>query len=231
MSVSAVTLQSISFAWGKAKNPFLLIDDLTVNTGEKIFLYGPSGSGKSTLLNIVSGVVAPQTGDVKLLDVPLRKLSNRQRDQFRAQHIGIIFQQFNLVPYLNIIDNLKLRVSFLPPERRQVAMQQIPALLERLQLSNIAHQKAYQLSVGQQQRTALARALLGAPEIIIADEPTSALDADLRTEFMNLLFESINDKTTLIFVSHDQQLMSRFDRTLNILQYRTDPQRVAQGGI
>jgi len=230
MSVSAVTLQSVSFAWGNATQPFLLINDLSVNTGEKIFLYGPSGSGKSTLLNLISGVIAPQTGEVNLLGVSLRKLSNRRRDQFRAQHIGIIFQQFNLVPYLNIIDNLKLRISFLPAERKQAALQQIPSLLERLQIATLSHQKAYQLSVGQQQRTALARALLGSPEIIIADEPTSALDADLRAEFMELLFESVDEKTTLLFVSHEQQLMSRFDRTLNIVQYHADlPSAVREG--
>ena len=231
MSVNAVTLQSVSFAWGKTNDPFLLVDELNVKVGEKLFLYGPSGSGKSTLLNIISGVVAPQTGKVNLLDVSLRELSNRERDQFRAQHLGIIFQQFNLVPYLNILDNLKLRISFLPKQRRHLATQQIPALLERLQLSDLASQKAYQLSVGQQQRTALARALLGSPEIIIADEPTSALDTDLRAEFMNLLFESIDDKTTLLFVSHDQQLKSRFDSTLDILQCRAGSQRATQEGV
>lgn len=231
MSVNAVTLQSVSFSWEKSNKPFLVVDDLNVKVGEKLFFYGPSGSGKSTLLNIISGVVAPQTGNVNLLDASLYELNNRQRDQFRAQHVGIIFQQFNLIPYLNILDNLKLRISFLPEKRKHLATQQIPALLERLQLSNVSSQKTYQLSVGQQQRTALARALLSSPEIIIADEPTSALDTDLRAEFMNLLFESIDDKTTLLFVSHDQQLMSRFDRTLNILQYRAGSQHATQGGI
>ena len=115
--------------------------------------------------------------------------------------------------------------------RRQRHLLTYRALLERLQLSNVSSQKAYQLSVGQQQRTALARALLGSPEIIIADEPTSALDTDLRAEFMNLLFESIDDKTTLLFVSHDQQLMSQFGRTLNILQYRAGSQHATQRGI
>lgn len=230
MSANAVTLQSVSFRWGKAGDPFLLLDDFNVMAGEKLFLYGPSGSGKSTLLNLITGVVTPQTGSVNVLGVPMQDLNNRQRDKFRAKNFGIIFQQFNLIPYLNIIDNLNLRIEFLPEERKQYAVQQIPALLERLQLSHVAQQKAYQLSVGQQQRTALARALLGSPGIIVADEPTSALDSNLRAEFMDLLFDSIDEKTALIFVSHDQQLIPTFDRTLNILQYRSGAARAVQEG-
>lgn len=221
-SNTAISFESVQYAWGKQDSPFLVIDDLRIPAGETLFLYGASGSGKSTLLNLMVGVLLPRSGSIHLLGTDITRLSNRQRDQFRAQHMGIIFQQFNLIPYLNGVDNLRMRIEFLPRDQQQVAIAQIPLLLERLGIAHVAQQQAHQLSVGQQQRVALARALLGSPRIIIADEPTSALDADLREEFMGLLFELLDEKTSLVFVSHDQQLRSRFDRTLDMQAFRAD---------
>nr|WP_324258219.1 ABC transporter ATP-binding protein [Cellvibrio fontiphilus] len=218
MNNYAISLQSLRYGWSNAGKVLLNIDSLNIAAGEKVFLFGPSGSGKSTLLNLLAGTITPQQGHVNLLGTALNDLSYRQRDAFRAQHLGIIFQQFNLIPYLNVIDNLRLRVEFLPRKQQQFAYAQIPQLLTRLGLAE-AQQQAYRLSVGQQQRVALARALLGAPDIVIADEPTSALDADLREEFMTLLFELLGEKTTLIFVSHDHQLRNRFDRAINIKDF------------
>lgn len=221
-SNTAISLESVQYAWGKQGSLFLVIDDLRIAPGEKIFLYGASGSGKSTLLNLMAGVVLPRAGRIHLFDTDLTQLSNRQRDQFRAQNLGIIFQQFNLIPYLNCVDNLRMRIEFLPRDQKQAAIAQIPVLLDRLGIAQVAQQQAHQLSVGQQQRVALARALLGRPRIIIADEPTSALDADLREEFMHMLFELLDEKTCLVFVSHDQQLLPRFDRVLNMQAFRVD---------
>lgn len=228
MNTSAISLESVNYSWQKG-DPFLAIDALSMAPGEKLFLYGPSGSGKSTLLNLIAGIVLPQSGSINLLCTAINSLSPRQRDQFRARHMGIIFQQFNLIPYLNVIENLRMRVEFLPQDQKQKALQQIPEMLERLHIAQVAKQKAYQLSVGQQQRVALARALLGSPEIIIADEPTSALDSELRGEFMSLLFDVLNEKTCLLFVSHDQQLLSRFDRVVNIQLFRAIRSHVAAG--
>ena len=228
---SAILLESVQYAWGnqsalgKQASPFLVIDELGIAPGEKVFLYGASGSGKSTLLNLIAGVVSPRAGSIHVLGKDLTRMSNRQRDQFRAQHMGIIFQQFNLIPYLNCVENLQMRVEFLPRDQKQSAVGQIPVLLERLGITNVAQQQANQLSVGQQQRVALARALLGSPRIIIADEPTSALDADLRETFMQLLFELLDEKTALLFVSHDQQLLPRFDRVLNMQTFRVTASR------
>jgi putative ABC transport system ATP-binding protein len=224
ISNTAIAFEFVRYAWGKQDSPFLVIDDLRIAPGEKLFLYGASGSGKSTLLNLMAGVVLPRAGSIHLLGTDVTRLSNRQRDQFRAQHMGIIFQQFNLIPYLNCADNLRMRIEFLPRDQQQAAIAQIPILLERLGLgiARVAQQQAHQLSVGQQQRVALARALLGSPRIIIADEPTSALDADLREEFMGLLFELLDEKTCLVFVSHDQQLRSRFNRVLNMQVFRAN---------
>lgn len=230
MSNTAISFESVRYAWGKQDSPFLVIDDLRIAAGEKLFLYGASGSGKSTLLNLMAGVLSPQSGNINLLGTELTRLSNRQRDQFRAQYMGIIFQQFNLIPYLNCADNLRMRIEFLPRDQKQNAFAQTPVLLERLGIAHVAQQQAHQLSVGQQQRVALARALLGSPRIIIADEPTSALDADLREEFMGLLFELLDEKTSLVFVSHDQQLLPRFDRVLNMQTFRPNSIAAASTG-
>lgn len=230
MNSSSILLESVNYGWKKGES-FLTINSLSVSPGEKLCLYGPSGSGKSTLLNLIAGIILPQSGSVNLLGTEMNTLSHRQRDQFRAQHMGIIFQQFNLIPYLNVIDNLRMRVEFLPQDQKQKALLQIPEVLERLQIAQVAQQKAYQLSVGQQQRVALARALLGSPKIIIADEPTSALDSELRGEFMRLLFEVLDEKTSLLFVSHDQQLLPRFDRVVNIQLFRTPVKSLMQREI
>src|SRR5690606_9537280 len=151
MNNSAIQLQSVNYSWDKHKDPLLTIEELNVASGEKLFLYGPSGSGKSTLLNLIAGVVAPQTGQVNLLGSDLGKMTQNKRDRFRAHHLGIIFQQFNLIPYLNVIDNLQLRVGFLPREVRKNSGRQIDQLLERLGLTQVAEKKTHQLSVGQQQ--------------------------------------------------------------------------------
>lgn len=230
MSNNSISFESVQFAWRKQDSPFLVIDDLQIAAGEKLFLYGASGTGKSTLLNLMAGVLLPRTGRIHLLGTDVTRLGNRQCDQFRAQHMGIIFQQFNLIPYLNCVDNLRMRIEFLPRDQQQAAIAQIPLLLERLGIAPVAQQQAHQLSVGQQQRVALARALLGSPRIIIADEPTSALDADLREEFMGLLFELLDETTSLVFVSHDQQLLPRFDRVVNMHAFRAHSIPAANAG-
>lgn len=224
MDSSAISMQSVQFLWKGNASAGLDIEQLQIARGEKIFLYGPSGSGKTTLLNIVAGVITPTQGEIHLLGKDITRLNNRQRDQFRAQHLGIIFQQFNLIPYLNVTENLLLRMAFLSAEKRRLATTQMPLLLERLQLTAVLTTAAYQLSVGQQQRVALVRALLGAPEIIIADEPTSALDSELREEFIRVLFEALGENTSLLLVSHDRQLLPHFDRVLNIQQFVHQPE-------
>lgn len=215
MSDCIISLQSIKYSWSQTQTG-LDIDHFQVRAGEKVFIYGPSGSGKSTLLNLIAGIIVPQSGTINILGAALESLSIRQRDHLRAQHMGIIFQQFNLIPYLNVVDNLLLRAGFLPREQKAEALKKIPELVTSLKLSTVSHHKPYQLSVGQQQRVALARALLGTPKIIIADEPTSALDSELRGEFMNLLFEFAGLDTSVLFVSHDHTLLPRFDRVVHI---------------
>jgi putative ABC transport system ATP-binding protein len=210
---TAITLSNVLFSWSKKADntPTILLPEWHIAQGERVFLHGQSGTGKSTLLNILSGILLPQQGKVTLLGTDITQLSHRQRDRFRAQHLGVIFQQFNLIPYLSVADNIRLSQTFsgIAPQTHRIA-----ELCKQLALDKtLLDQQANQLSVGQQQRVAVARALYHRPSIIIADEPTSALDSNTRNEFIRLLLtQSEHNNSTVIFVSHDHSLSSHFDR-------------------
>jgi len=214
-----VEIAALRYAWpGQAE--CLAIDRLILAPGEALFLFGPSGSGKSTLLGLIAGVHAASRGCVRVLGQPLEALSGRARDRFRVDHIGIVFQQFNLLPYLDVMDNVLLPCRF-SRLRRQRALsdaadleQAAERLLAALDLEPaLWRRRASALSVGQQQRVALARALIGRPELILADEPTSALDAARQEAFLELLQrECAHAGAGLIFVSHDLRLAGRFNR-------------------
>lgn len=212
-------LHALRYTWPGSTDPIVL-PNLTINQGEKVFLYGPSGSGKSTLLALVGGLVKPDRGEVWFGGRRLDQMSGRQRDRFRADHLGIIFQQFNLLPWLDVRSNVALpcRFSKLRAQRAGDIHEACDALLMGMDLESVLWSKrADALSVGQQQRVAAARALIGQPDLILADEPTSALDLDRRTQFIDLLFKQVSlSGSTLLFVSHEQDLASRFDRQLSL---------------
>lgn len=222
-----VQLDAVRFRWRRKGPDILVLDRLAVSHGERLFIEGPSGSGKSTLLGLLAGVTVPQAGRVQVLGEDLSARSGPERDHFRAHHIGYIFQQFNLIPYLGVVDNVVLPCRF-SALRKQRALARSPSLraearrlLGHLDLAAPAllRQPVTELSVGQQQRVAAARALMGAPELIIADEPTSSLDADRRRAFVQLLFDECTATgATLIFVSHDASLEPLFDRTLRLAE-------------
>jgi putative ABC transport system ATP-binding protein len=214
-----IEIRDLRFAWPGQRADVLAIDTLDVPAGRSVFLFGPSGCGKSTLLGLLAGVLVARSGVVRLLGEDWRALSAAQRDARRAQHVGIVFQQFNLLPYLSALDNVLLPCRFSPARAarcpagpRAVA----EALLGDVGLARgLWSRRAVELSVGQQQRVAAARALIGAPELVIADEPTSALDAALREEFMALLLGECRSRgSTLVFVSHDERLAGHFDERL-----------------
>jgi putative ABC transport system ATP-binding protein len=212
----SINIEQLRFSWKNQNShtsPILHIPQWHVKQGESIFLHGPSGSGKSTLLNLLGGILSPTTGKASLLDTDIHQLSSTQRDRFRAKNMGIIFQQFNLVPYLSVLDNIRLGQRFSGVEYDQ---SRIDTLCKNLNLTpTLLQQKANQLSTGQQQRTAMIRALYHRPPLIIADEPTSALDADTRDEFIELLLqESQQNNCSVLFVSHDKQLAKHFDRSV-----------------
>ncbi len=194
----------------------------TLAAGERVALLGPTGAGKSTLLQLLGGVVLAQAGDVQLLGQSWAAMSPAQRDMRRADHIGFVFQQFNLVPYLSALDNVLLPCRF-SGRRREVAEHSGALVDEALRLlsalglgaADVRERNAARLSVGQQQRVAAARALIGRPALMLADEPTSALDADNRAAFLDLLFaEARSADTAIILVSHDASLRPHFDRHL-----------------
>ncbi|MBM3344990.1 MAG: ATP-binding cassette domain-containing protein [Betaproteobacteria bacterium] len=217
-----IRIRELVFRWPGATAACLDIPAFEAPRGEHLFLYGPSGSGKSTLLGLLGGVLLPEHGALALLGTELSGLAAPARDRFRADHVGYIFQQFNLIPYLGVVDNVLLAVRFSSRRRERVMARgatpfdEACRLLDRLGMTgDLLHREAVRLSVGQQQRVAAARALIGGPEIIIADEPTSAMDAGLQSVFVDLLLtEAAAAGATVIFVSHDHRLAAGFPRQL-----------------
>ncbi len=216
-------IRNLQFSWpgATADNGRLAINSLSLAAGRTAFLYGPSGCGKSTLLGLMAGVLVAQSGSVSLLGQDWATLRGGLRDARRADHVGVIFQQFNLLPYLSVLDNVLLPCRFSALRARRCAGGPAAAAQGLLQQVGLAPalwaRPASALSVGQQQRVAAARALIGAPELVIADEPTSALDAALRDEFMTLLLGQCRAAgSTLVFVSHDERLAARFDEQLSL---------------
>ena len=218
MQSPAIAITNLAFRWRLADAFCLELANVTVDAGNSLFLHGPSGSGKSTLLNLIGGVLLPSHGSVSLLGQPLSELSACRRDAFRADHLGFIFQQFNLIPYLSVLDNVLLPCRFSTRRARRVSEPETEArrLLAGLDLDPaLLSRPAAELSVGQQQRVAAARALIGQPEILIADEPTSALDAERQAAFVELLLsEAKRAGSAVVFVSHDLRLATHFDQTL-----------------
>jgi putative ABC transport system ATP-binding protein len=217
-----VEFRDVRFRWTAHGSYVLDVPALTVNAGEHLFLAGPSGSGKSSLLALIAGIALPEAGTVRVLEQATAALPGAARDRFRADHLGVVFQLFNLLPYLSVLENVTLACRFSARRRAHAdrhggATREARRLLGALELGDAAlhARRATDLSVGQQQRVAAARALIGAPEIVLADEPTSALDAGLRDAFVDLLLaECTAAGATLVFVSHDTALAARFPRRL-----------------
>lgn len=216
----AVALQDVRFAY-RPGTDVVSIAALEIARGETVFLHGPSGSGKTTLLGLLAGVLPASSGAVRILGEDLTPLSGGARDAFRAQHLGYVFQQFNLIPYLSVRENILLPVRLDSARRSKLGgtdpVAAADALAAELDIAGTIHAPVTELSVGQQQRVAVARALIGAPEVVICDEPTSALDSDRRQRFLELLFASCRKAgATLVFVSHDLSLQERFSRTVSL---------------
>ena len=217
---AVLSVQDLRFAWPGSPADVLDIAGFDVAAGETVFVHGPSGCGKSSLLALLAGVLLPRQGQVRLAGRDWQSLGRAGRDRWRVDHVGYIFQQFNLLPYLSVRDNVLLPCRFstvrrdaasarggspeAEAERWLAAVGLAPALWRRTPGT---------LSVGQQQRVAAARALIGAPALVIADEPTSALDEDLRNAFVDLLLGACHEtRSALVFVSHDRRIATRFAR-------------------
>ncbi len=224
-TAALINLERVRFSWTAAPSPTIDIKQFRVEAGKRVFLRGPSGSGKTTLLSLVAAVIPPDKGVIEIAGTDLSTLQGAARDRFRADHMGIVFQQFNLLPFLSVAQNVTLpcRFSSARRQRAQADSGSLEAEVCRLLLAlkldagALLHRPAMSLSVGQQQRVAVARALIGRPPLVIADEPTSALDTDTRDAFLELLFKEIDATgASLLFVSHDKGLAERFDQQLDL---------------
>jgi len=223
----AVDLEDLRFRYRRGPE-VLDIPALRVPAGRTVFLHGPSGSGKTTLLGVIAGVLLPTGGTARVLGRDLGGLPPGARDAFRGTELGYLFQLFNLLPWLSVEENVTLPVQLHPARRSRLAGETprdaARGLLTRLGLAGLWDRPVAELSVGQQQRVAAARALIGRPSLVIADEPTSALDTDRRDAFLELLFEECSAAgATLLFVSHDLGLGARFDERLSLPELNRVP--------
>lgn len=239
VSFIVLLIKELRFKWDK-KEPWVIdIPFFSLAEKESIFLKGASGSGKSSLLSLLAGINKPNEGQLSILGTELTALKSYQRDRFRADHIGYIFQQFNLLPYLSVLDNITLPCHFSKRRKAKVIRKdktgqtlnkEAKRLLDALALpKNIDKKPVTSLSIGQQQRVAAARALIGKPALLLADEPTSALDTDARQAFIYLLMKETElAGSNLIFVSHDKGLESFFDRSLSLTDLNKAPYQITE---
>ena len=230
-----VSMSGVRFRWRGPRAFSLAIDSFALRAKERVLLVGPSGAEKSTFLSLLCGIVTPSEGWLEVLCTDMAKLSSSGRDRFRAEHFGIIFQMFNLLPYGSVLDNVLLPLSFAPKRRCRASQGgtiegEASRLLASLGLDpkEVEGLSTANLSVGQQQRVAAARALIGAPELIVADEPTSALDRNRQLAFLDLLFADVAAAgASLIMVSHEEELGKRFDRVVRLDEIATSERRAA----
>lgn len=227
--MEAIQFENLKFSY-EADRPIIEIDQFRVSAGERVFLHGPSGSGKTTLLGLVTGVLVAESGVARVMGEDLSRQSASQRDRFRADRMGYIFQQFNLIPYLSALENILVPIWLSSERRRRIAnssaVTEAMLLADRLGLKDVLQMSILHLSVGQQQRVAVARALIGRPDLIVADEPTSALDDDRQQEFIDLLLERTQGgETSVLFVSHNKKLENHFDRSFSLSEINSVQKR------
>lgn len=229
-----LSIRDLRFSW-PGQPTLLSIDQVDVGAGEVVMIHGPSGSGKTTLLSLMAGVITPQAGRIQVLGKTLTSLSAPARDRFRGEHIGFVFQQFNLLPYLSVLQNVVLPAQLFSrraeraTQRSLSTIEEAQRLLSELGLeSGVWRQPAHTLSVGQQQRVAVARALMGSPELIIADEPTSALDEDRQRDFMRILMQQVRaTNAACVMVSHQRSLGQWVDRMVEMASINPSVRAVA----
>jgi len=198
------------------------ISEFAVIAGEKVAAIGPSGTGKTTLLNLIAGITAPHSGAIKVGDTPIHKLNDAGRRRFRITTIGFVFQDFELLDYLDVLDNI------LHPYRITDALildksvrQRAESLAEAMGIGDKLKRPANDLSQGEKQRAAICRALLPQPKLILADEATGNLDPENKTKILDLLFKATNEHgATLLAVTHDHDLLKKFDRTIDFTKFR-----------
>lgn len=195
---------------GGGRLPILDIESLSVSAGEQFVLIGQSGGGKTTLLHLIAGISTPDSGSIRVNGTDITKLSESGRDRFRAAMTGYVFQTFNLLAGFTALENVRLGMSFAAGRHDSARAM---SLLERVGLADRAHYKPSQLSVGQQQRVAIARSLASRPKLLLADEPTANVDpASSKTVIELIRSNCREDNVTLLMVTHSMEVAAQFDR-------------------
>jgi putative ABC transport system ATP-binding protein len=196
----------------------LTIPSLTIEKGEQVAVVGPSGTGKTTLINLLAGILMPESGNISIDDVTLSDFAAEDRQDFRILKMGLIFQEFELLDYLSVLDNVLLPYRINPIlQLHESVIARARVLIEDVGLADKLSRKPSRLSQGERQRVAVCRALLTEPDMLLGDEPTGNLDPKNRDHIMDILFDySQTRKAPLIVVTHDSELIGRFGRTVDI---------------
>jgi putative ABC transport system ATP-binding protein len=209
-----ISIRDLEFSY--PDNQFQLsVKTLQVKRGERVAVVGPSGSGKTTLLNLIAGIVLPDTGRVEVGGQPVMAMQESKRRKFRIRHIGLVFQDFELIEYLTVLENILL-VDYLEKPQAVMRVERAKSLAEKAGLSGNFYRYPHQLSQGEKQRVAICRALLNEPSLLLADEPTGNLDAHNKDNVMSILLDfAASHDSTLITVTHDPNLLHLFDRVID----------------
>ena len=217
---SVLEINNLLFEWEKKESFILKVRNFSIEENKKVIMFGGSGTGKSTLLNLISGILNPTAGIIKVNNTLINILSQKEKDKFRAKNIGVIFQQFNIIDYISPITNILLPCFFTNSKNKNNYFY-IRAfnLAKKLGIKKelLLQKKSNELSIGQKQRVAIIRAIINKPKLILADEPTSALDDINKKKFLDLLINICEkEKITLLMMSHDTSLKKYFDSNLHL---------------
>jgi ABC-type lipoprotein export system ATPase subunit len=217
-----VRIEDLEFHYGEGDFA-LRVPELRVERGERVALIGPSGSGKTTLLNLVAGIATPQRGRVSTRDVEVTALDDARRREFRIRHIGLVFQEFELLEHLSVLDNVLLPYRIHPALRLEPAVRQRAVdLADMVGVADKLGRFANRLSQGERQRAAVCRALIAEPELLLADEPTGNLDPANKGRVLDILFDYTEERgATLLTVTHDHDLLPRFGRVIDFKEFHS----------
>jgi putative ABC transport system ATP-binding protein len=217
-----IRIEGLRFHYGEGDFQ-LRIPELTVDSGTTTAFIGPSGSGKTTLLNLIAGIIPPETGHVRTRSVEVSSLSDAERRRFRITSVGLVFQEFELLEYLTVLDNILLPYRIHGALRLDSAVRErARTLAERVGIADKLHRHPRRLSQGERQRVAVCRAVLTDPPLLLTDEPTGNLDPVNREKVLDILFDYVEESgTTLVSVTHDHEILSRFGRVVDFRDFHS----------